>query len=202
MKEKMKSRSKYGEVASEYYRQRRAKCGPYEYTGERFLRENPKRAAKAIEMIALGYPDIQIARKLGASHETIKVLRFRCVEDIARRKQELLQIVLPGSALAAEKAISLLKNEKQARNAAVVHGIFVDSIGKLTGGVTQKIEISGSVDIHARYDELARKITEKAAQGITIDAEAPTVEEQAPIVEQQLPIVEKQLTNGTDPDGT
>jgi hypothetical protein len=152
----------YGSVAREYYRMKREQNGPYEFTGERFLAENKKRAKKALELIALGYSDLEVAKRVRASNNTIKALRFRCVEDIARRKQELLQIVLPGSALAAERAIELLPKEKDARNCAVIHGIFTDSIGKLTGGVAQKIEVTGSIDIHARYDELVKKIEERA----------------------------------------
>jgi hypothetical protein len=180
---RFRGQTEFGDVGREYYKLRRQKNNKkVEYTGEQFLAASPLRARKAIEMIALGYGDEEIARKLGATHHTIKALRFRCVEDIAKRKQELLQIVMPGAALSAEKAIELLKNETRARDAAVVHGIFTDSIGKLTGGVTQKIEVTGSIDIHAKYDELVKKIEERAKARV-IDVPAVPV-----------------LDNGTDPD--
>lgn len=144
-----------------------AKPGPRK-TGERFMLADAERAEKVIELMALGHKDGTIARRMHSDPLTIKQVRLRHSEDVAKRKAEILALVLPGAAIAARKTIELLAKEKQSRNAAVTHGIFVDSIQKLTGGVTQRIEISGNIDIHARYDELARKL---AASPDVIEAE-------------------------------
>jgi hypothetical protein len=161
---------------------------PFQYTGERFLRDHPARAKIAIKLIALGFGNEPIAKKVHADHRTIRQLRYhpQVIGEVEKQKDELRAVIFPGMMLSAERAIELLPNVQNARDAAVTHGIFRDTFMQVSGIPTAKIEISGHVDIDAKIEHLIKTATEemKAAKarlvGEASDTDALQIEEGAP----------------------
>lgn len=136
----------------------------YNYTGERFLRDYPERAALAIKLIALGFSNKAIEKKVHCEHRVVRELRYRCITEINDQKAELRKIVFPGVALSAEKAVELLETVKNAKDAAITHGILRDSYMLLSGQPTSIVDMNTRVDIAGQIQNLLLEAEEKMRQ--------------------------------------
>jgi hypothetical protein len=129
----------------------------YNYTGERFLRDHPDRAALAIKLIALGFSNKAIEAKVHCEHRVVRELRYRCITEINEQKSELRKIIFPGVALSAEKALELLETTKSAKDAAITHGILRDSYMLLSGQPTAIVDMNTRVDIAGQITHLLQE---------------------------------------------
>jgi hypothetical protein len=138
----------------------------YNYTGERFLRDHPDRAALAIKLIALGFSNKAIEAKVHCEHRVVRELRYRCITEINEQKAELRKIIFPGVALSAEKALELLETCKNSKDAAITHGILRDSYMLLSGQPTSIVDMTARVDIAGQMRNLLAEAEEKMKMAI------------------------------------
>lgn len=136
----------------------------FAHTGERFLRDHPERAKIAIKLIALNFSTRAICNKVHASHHTIRELRYRCIREVEKQKEELRSVVFPGVMMSADRAIELLPSIKNAKDAAITHGILRDTFVQLSGLPTVKIQVEGSISIFEQINGLANDLRENMKQ--------------------------------------
>jgi hypothetical protein len=134
------------------------------YTGERMLRDHPERAQLAIKLIALGFKNEPIARKVHCDHRIVRELRYRCVREIEQQRELLREIVFPGVAMSADRAIELLPRVNNAKDAAITHGILRDSYMALAGLPTAHIEVNHRFDLGAELKKLNDEAREMMKQ--------------------------------------
>jgi hypothetical protein len=132
------------------------------YTAAKFLREHPERAALAQKLLALGFGNKPVARKVHCDPRVVRELRYRCVKEVNEQREMLREIIFPGVALSAERAMELLPAANNSKDAAITHGILRDSYMQLSGLPTAKIEVNHHFDVGAEL----RKLNEEAHEMI------------------------------------
>jgi hypothetical protein len=137
------------------------------FTGQRLKLIRPDTYRRVVELLAEPREQVpydHIARLLHVSEHTVKAVEQREAVSIAERKENLLR----KSLRLADKAIDRIEDQIDDANitqATVAFGVATDKAVLLSGGPASRIlniDISASVDIHARYDELCRKIAQRA----------------------------------------
>ncbi len=137
---------------------------PFQYTGERFIRDHPDRAKIAIKLIALGFKNEPIAKRVHADHRTIRELRYRCINEVEKQKEELRAVIFPGVMMSADRTMELIPNIQNAKDAAITHGILRDTFVQLSGVPTAHIKLEASISIPEQIANLLSEATEKMKQ--------------------------------------
>lgn len=136
----------------------------FQYTGERFIRDHPDRAKIAIKLIALGFKNEPIAKRVHSDHRTIRELRYRCINEVEKQKEELRAVVFPGVMMSADRTLELIPNIQNAKDAAITHGILRDTFVQLSGVPAAHIKLEASISIPEQIANLLAEATEKMKQ--------------------------------------
>lgn len=141
------------------------------YTGALLFHENPA-LYKAIVVLACE-PGISIRRVCEIVHctdDTVKGVIAREPRAVAARKNELLnegQIVRRASL----ERLNELVPTMSAKDAALTFGIVTDKVELLSGGVTQRVEVTDGAAVLKRFMDLHERI-EKTVRGEVIESKA------------------------------
>ena len=136
------------------------------FTGQRLKVLRPDTYRRVMELLAEPREQVpydHICRLLHVSEHTVKAIEKAESVSVAERKESLLRKALR----LADKAIDRIDDQIDKANitqATVAFGVATDKAVLLSGGPASRIlciDIT-PVDIHAKYDELVRKITEGA----------------------------------------
>lgn len=111
----------------------------HHWTGERVRERRPETYRAIIGLLGCNLPVVEIARQLGVSEHTVRVVRNIEAVAVADRKREYGQRLRRWGAIAFAHAMSRL-HESSSRDAAVVGGILDDHAGRLMGEATAIVE--------------------------------------------------------------
>jgi hypothetical protein len=143
------------------------------FTAERVLRTRPKTYRAIVQLLAAPHASINhIAKLRRVSTHTVRAIRARESIAIAERKKSLAALLANVAELGAGRMEETI-GKASLRDAAIGTGIAVDKMLALTGQ-TPSLQIANLImpteaererrsAVHARLDEIARRIRE--AQG-------------------------------------